>query len=46
MQSLAGDRTPMIILSLHTLATFEFDTSVTRDLVHKLVVHYLDDENA
>jgi FKBP12-rapamycin complex-associated protein len=32
--SLAGDRTPMIILSLHTLATFEFDSSVTRDLVH------------
>jgi hypothetical protein len=36
----------MVILSLQTLATFEFDTSVTRELVHKLVVHYLDDENS
>jgi len=41
----AADQTSMILLSLHTLSTFEFDFHLTSDLIHKVITVCLDNEN-
>jgi FKBP12-rapamycin complex-associated protein len=45
MQSSVPDQTSMILLSLHTLSTFEFDFQLTQMFVHKVLTHYLENEN-
>jgi hypothetical protein len=34
------------ILALNTLATFDFDAEATKHLIHRIVVNYLEHENA